>query len=339
MILSKYIYVNKYRVLADYKVKVTKSPFMSVLQLAKEEDNSLTPELLYENLMKPLALKACRNLLDRLTLMGYFEKTDEAYQITYFGLNSIDNKDFYDKRTGLLEIWIAEKNKFTQEIVKIKEIQFDNDKNNTTQKIDSTLKDLVDYKNVIKLKNGAFTLDNIELQVKLIEESTEQLTITLKESNYKIELANFLEIRKKDKQKIIESILINEFHSNYLTKENILLKYFNNQDISLVRNLKIEDPIFIETSFNSITIPDIKISPKDLNDAKKWFEAKLKQGINKYFESDEEFNQYENEIANKFLLFKEELLNTVSRQQLIEMFEEEDFYKKAKLETIDYLSY
>ena len=339
MILTKDISINKYRVLADYKVKVAKSPFMSVLQLAQEEDGMLNSEVLYEKLMKPLALKACENLLERLSLMGYFDEINDFYQLTDFGLHSIDNQDFYDKRNGLLEIWVAESNRFTQKIVKIEELKYDDDKKSKTQDIDYKLESLVNFKNVVQLNNGAFTLDKIEEQIKFLEEGEERLAIVLEETNYKIELANFSQYIKEEKQKVIASILESEYGNNYLSKEHIVLTDFKNNDLSLVRDHKIESPIYEETSFNAITIPNIIVSPKNREEAKSWFQAKLKRGVNKYFESDEEFIEYENKIANEFQLFKEELLNTISRHELIKMFGEEDFYKKAKLETIDYLNY
>jgi hypothetical protein len=339
MISTKDIGINKYRVLADYKVKVAKSPFMSVLQLAKDEDGMLNPEVLYEKLMKPLALKACENLLERLTLMGYFDEINDSYQLTDFGLHAIDNKDFYDKRNGLLEIWVAESNMFTQRIVKIDEIKYDDDKKSKTQDIDYKLESLVNYKSVVQLNNGAFTLDKIEEQIKFLEKSEERLIIVLEETNYKIQLANFSQFIKEEKQKVITSILESEYENNYLPKEHVVLTNFDNNNLSLVRNHKIENPIYKETYFKTITIPNVTVSPKNREEAKIWFQAKLKQGINKYFESDEEFVKYENRIANEFQLFKEELSNTISRQQLIELFGEEDFYKKAKLETIDYLNY
>ncbi|WP_375241268.1 hypothetical protein [Polaribacter sp.] len=339
MILTKDISINKYRVLADYKVKVAKSPFMSVLQLAKDEGGMLNSEVLYEKLMKPLALKACENLLERLSLMGYFLEINDSYQLITLGLNAIENKEFYDKRNGLLEIWVAESNMFTQRIVKIVELKYDDDKKSKTQSVDYQVESLVNNKNVVQLNNGAFTLDKIEEQIKFLEEDEERMTIVLEEMNYKVELADFSQYIKEEKQKVIASILESEFNSNYLQQEHIVLTDFKKNNLSLVRDHKIESPVFKETYFNAITISNVTVSPKNSDEAKSWFQAKLKQGINKYFESDEEFSEYENRIANEFQLFKDELSNTISRQQLIELFGEEDFYKKAKLETIDYLSY
>ncbi|MCD8404992.1 hypothetical protein LNI88_06555 [Tenacibaculum dicentrarchi] len=346
MKLTKEITVNKYRVLADYKVKIKKSPFMAVLQLAYEQEEELNAKILHENLLYPLSINACENLLIRMASMGYFKLYDEQenephlyYFLTEFGINAIVTKSFYSEKNGVLEIWTTEKNEFTSEIVKIEELPYDDDNKTETKRIDSDLNSLIKPKEIIKLNTGSYTIDKIESQIKLLKQAEENITIDFNTNNYTIKLVDFISYEKEDKQNIIESILINEFHNNYLPKENILLKYFNNQDISLIRNIKIEEPIFRETYFNSITIPNIKVNPKDLNDAKKWFEALLKQRINRYYLSDEEFNQFENDIANKFELYKNHLINSINRQQLIEIFEEEDFYKKTKLETIDYLNY
>lgn len=338
MKLSKEININKYRVLADYKVKVKKSPFVSVLQLANEEEGVLTAEVLYEKLMKPLSVKACENLLIRLTAMGYFNKNIN-YELTSFGEKSIETKDFYDQRNGVLEIWIAEDNAFTSRVVKIDELNYDEDKKQNTRSIDYELKSVINGSKVVKLKNDAFTIDKIEYQVKLLKSDYETLTILLEDNNYKIELADFLERTQEDKKNVVASILEREYENNYLPEECIVLADFNNNDLSLVRDLKIESPVYKQTRFNAVTIPNVIVSPKNEEEAKTWFHAKLKQQIIKYFASDEEFIDYENKIANEFKLFKDELINTISRKQLIELFGDEDFYKKAKLETIDYLNY
>ena len=356
MILTKEININKYRVLADYKVKVKKSPFMSVLQLANEEEGVLTAETLYEKLMKPLSIKACDNLLIRLTSMGYFIENNEYeedewedewedeveyfyYKLTSFGKQSIEKDDFYDQRNGVLEIWIAEDNAFTSRVVKIDELNYDEDKEQETQRINSELQSVISGSKVVKLKNDAFTIDKIESQVKFLKSDDEVLTISLEDNNYKIQLVDFLEYRQEDKQKVVASILEREYENNYLPKECIVLTDFNNNDLSLVRDLKIERPVYKQTRFNAINISNVIVSPKNVEEAKTWFHAKLKQQIIKYFESDEEFIDYENKIASEFKLFKDELINTISRKQLIELFGEEDFYKRAKLETIDYLNY
>ncbi|MBE7697614.1 hypothetical protein [Tenacibaculum finnmarkense] len=348
MKLTKEITVNKYRVLADYKVKIKKSPFMAVLQLAYEQKQykELNAKILHENLLYPLSINACENLLIRMASMGYFKLYDDQeneqhlyYFLTEFGINAIVTKSFYSEKNGVLEIWTTEKNEFTSEIVKIEELPYDGDNKTETKRIDSHLNSLIKPEEIIKLNTGSYTIDKIESQIKLLKQAEENITIDFNTNNYTIKLVDFISYEKEDKQNIIESILINEFPNNYLPKENILLKEFNNQDISLIRNIKIAAPIFRETYFNSITIPNIKVNPKDLNDAKKWFEALLKQRVNRYFLSDEEFNQFENDIANKFELFDKELTNTISREYLINSFGKEDFYKKTKLETIDYLNY
>lgn len=352
MKLTKEIHIDKYRVLADYKVKVAKSPFMSVLQLAKEEDGKLTPEKLYEHLMKPLSIKACDNLLIRLDSMGYFnrnvtheenrwsEKTEHViYELSEFGRQSIETKDFYDKRNGLLEIWVADNNEFTSKIVKVSELPYDEDSKIETVKINYDLANLIKSTEVIKLKKEAFTIDNIENQIKFLESDKDTLTIIFDTNSYTAELADFRKGDQVEKQKVVESILEKEFQNNYLQEENIIFKDFDKQNLKLIRNHKIESPFYKNTYFNSITIANIAVSPKNAEDAKKWFETLLKKRVNKYFLSDIEYNLFETEIASEFQLYKEVLMNSISRQELIEAFGEEDFYKKAKLETIDYLNY
>ncbi|PQJ72747.1 hypothetical protein [Polaribacter butkevichii] len=356
MELTKDIRINKYRVLADYKVKIAKSPFMSVLQLANEEGGLLTPEILFEELMQPLSLRACENLLIRLTSMEYFEedyngsikKNEEEwfienqntyYKLTEFGRQSIETNDFYDKRNGLLEIWVTEENEFTPKIIKLTELKYDEDKKIETTKINYELADLINNTEVIKLKSGDFTIDKIEDQIKFLETSTETVIITFYDTYSEITLADFRANEIIKKSKALETILINEFQENYILTENIILTDFNIQDLSLVRNHIIETPFYRNTYFNAITIPNISVNPKNIKEAREWFENLLKKRVNKYFLSDEDYNAFENKIANEFQLYKDDLVNTISRQQLIDVFGKEDFYKKVKLETIDYLNY
>lgn len=105
------------------------------------------------------------------------------------------------------------------------------------------------------------------------------------------------------------------------------------------RNIKIERPKINDTHFNPIIIEAVKLSPKNGIDAKIWFKALLIQNINKYFFSEKEFNEFANSIAEQFTLYNEELKNSLSRYDILEEIDEKDFYRKTKLETIDYLNY
>jgi len=367
MKLKKNIKINIYEVIADYKVKTENSPFIAILQFAEENGGKVDSYTLQSGLLAPLSEKACGNLLKRLAKMGYFEKiktigkidlsslnmgtrrtqtviqptSKDFYRLTELGYESAQKNEFYEQRNGLLKLYVAEGFNFIeQKIVKIKEYNYDPDKHKLPNNMVSNLEKLQDSQNIIKLKNDSFILDKFEPKCKILDNETEQLTLNANKDNSIIKILDFEDIENYTKQDIVELLLKNKYKNNYLPDYQILKVDFDENNLQFQRNIEIDKPQINTTIFNSITIPNIKVSPKIYNDAELWHSALLKQQINKYFLSDKEFVEFSNKIADKFELYASQLQNITTRDEFANKLNDKtDFYKKAKLETINYLSY
>ncbi len=361
MKLTKNIKVNVYEVLADYKVKINYSPFIAILKFAEEKGGTIELNLLYKELLQPLSEKACENLLDRLSDMGYFERKDNypsfnrrgnryrtiifsknTYHLTSLGYNAAQKEEFYEDRRGILKIYITDSEFISQKIIKVKELKEDSFRDEDTEisNLNGELKSLQNKQNIVSLKNGSFIFDKFESKCRILKPEEKQLAINTDNHNSKITILDYESYIEKNTNQIRAEILSNYYSYNYDKNNNILRVRFNKKDLSLVRNIEIEKPSFQNNIFNPLKIENIKVSPKNLLDSKDWYINLVIENINKYYLSDDEFNSFANKVADKFELYKEDLKESICRQYLIKQLNiKQNFYKKAKLETIDYLNY
>lgn len=342
MKLTKQIKINIYSVLADYKVKSKNAPFIAIFQFANENRGTIDSEELYKGLLYPLSRQACENILNRLTNMGYFEINNhyKEYTLTKLGVQAAKTEDFYENRKGILKIYIAEDNEFIpKKIVKIEEFNYDSENKTEPIKINTELKKLQDKDTIYELKNNVFIIEKIENQIKQLEEKKETLDFIINDKQSETKILDYSNIYKKYTDNSIKSILLkNEFEELY--NNGILKVNFKNNNLSLQRNITILKPKVSNTIFNETSLKNTKVNPKTVEDAKKWHYALIKEQINNYFLSDDEFKQFSNSIASKFELYKKELTNALNRKETIGLLNSEnEFYTKSKLETIDYLNY
>jgi predicted transcriptional regulator len=75
--LQKKQIVKVHQVAMELLTKTKESPFIAILILAKELGGSINPEILRSELFPNLPLAACRNLLVRLELQGYFKQQED----------------------------------------------------------------------------------------------------------------------------------------------------------------------------------------------------------------------------------------------------------------------
>lgn len=348
MELKKNIKVKVYEVIADYKVKIENAPFIAILKFAEESGGIIFPSYLYNNLLFPLSEAACENLLYRLANMGYFTILKEVgyeneYHLTDIGYQSAQNEEFYDQRNGLLKLYVAEENEFIpQRIVKILEISIskDADREADSQNLNEELKSLRNSGNTIRLNNKSIILTDFEEKCKVLKLQNEKLTFIAKEDVSTIKVLDFEAIYDFNKATLTNKLLENEYDYAYDTSKGVLYVKFNPNNLSLFRNISIKKPIINRTAFESVEVKNVRVSPEDIENAIEWHTALLKEKINKYFLSDNDFFEYANKIANEFELFKDELHNTINRKEFAKKLSSEgNFYKAAKLETIDFLNY
>jgi hypothetical protein len=75
--LQKKQIVKVHQIAMELLTKIKESPFIAILILAKELGGSINPEILRSELFPTLPLAACRNLLVRLELQGYFKQQED----------------------------------------------------------------------------------------------------------------------------------------------------------------------------------------------------------------------------------------------------------------------
>ncbi len=359
MILKKDIKTSVYEVIADYKVKIENAPFIAILKFAEENGGVIYQSLVHEELLAPLSEKACGNLLERLTSMGYFQKEqsddfrhlpqyeDEFqqkifnYKLTELGYESAQKEEFYDQRHGLLKLHVAEENEFIeQRVVKVEESNRDIDRETEVQKLNSELKELTKSTVIIKLKKDSFILDKFEEKCKVLKTETHNLTFAPNNQNSIVNILDFENDENYTESDLKNLFLTSEFGKHFIKDRGIVGVRFSSENIVLNRTFNISTPQINQTKFNSIEIPNIKVSPITFEDAKKWHSTLLKVQIKDYFLSDKEFTEFANREARKFELYSDSLTNSISRKEFAEQLNtENDFYAKAKLGTIDFLNY
>lgn len=344
MELKKNIKVNVYEVIADYKVKIENAPFIAILKFTEENNGYVDSNLLHYKLLKPLSEKACKNLLSRLKNMGYMtENYAGEYILTELGYQSAQKEEFFEQRTGLLKLYVAEDNEFIpQRVVKIQEISMgkDADRENDDQSLTRELKSILKAENIIDLRKESYILEHFEEQCKILKSQYETLIFTAKESGSFIKIMDFEDSNELNRETLKSELLINQYGYAFDSANNLLNIEFNPNELSFFRNIQIENPRISRTRFEPATIKNVKVSPEDFNEAKQWHSALITEKINKYFLSDNEFTEYSNKVANEFDLFKNKLQNITSRKELAQKLnKKDDFYKIAKLETIDFLNY
>jgi len=135
----------------------------------------------------------------------------------------------------------------------------------------------------------------------------------------------------------MKNAILSSKYSNYDEEKEFLKIKFdekNNGNIKFQRNILIEKPKIQNIEFEKVEIKDVEHIPATNDDARIWQEELIKSKINNYFTDNNEFKKLSEEVAKQFQphydlqpIYKEHLINRV------------DFYKRAKLETIDILTY
>lgn len=134
--LRKNEQIEIYQIELALKEKTKRSPFIAVLILAKEQSN-ITAESLQQNLLPPLPLRACENLLQRLLQQRYLKYDEDkedyfavTYTLTDIGKQSATDKSFWVGEKGVYNVYISHSKLLTQQIILIEKVErSENDRN------------------------------------------------------------------------------------------------------------------------------------------------------------------------------------------------------------------
>ncbi len=340
--------IEVYQISMEIQTKTKENPFIAVLILASENpNNEITPKDIQEKLFGgTLPERACKNLLMRLTEMNYFQENiaSETYTLTNKGIENAKDKTFWQGEKGIYNVYlINESLLFSQELVKMeKKERSNNDKDNTTIKTPNKVSNLKEEN--FNLLGREFRVENIDNQCfKLKDETWNLRVIAQKYQKTKIQLLG------KNQEKYFEKDGgSNDFFDYGNVLERVLIHFgfdgenikvpFDENNLTFIRNVPIEKPEFKKIIFDKTTIENINHIPEDEAQANKWYEALLIKNILEYFTSQQQFDAFSEQERKKFMPYYP--LQKLNKNEVLAFLKEEKyFYQRAKLETIDFLSY
>lgn len=343
--LRKSEQIEIYQVELALKEKTKQSPFIAVLILAQEQ-REITAETLKDYLLPTLPIRACNNLLIRLTQQGYLEKKrqqNSIFTLTELGEQSAIDKSFWVGEKGIYNVYVSHSNLLSKQIIKTEKVDRTEDDRNGNRII-RTPNYISQYHNqILNLNKKEIRIEEIEdkcFQLKPLECSLE---IETKEDEALIRIKEkqtlFQSSYEINENELKEELLSNTKEFEYNENKKVVLSEFNQDNILFNRKVKLRNPYFQNNQFNSLEIENVAFIPSDVQNAELWLNEILFKGIDKYFLDDKSFNEYSANKAKPILEHYKVALPT--REQLKQNFAEREnaFYQTAKLETIDYLNY
>lgn len=363
--LRKNEQVEIYQVELALKEKTKQSPFIAVLLLAQEQ-REITAETLKDYLLPTLPIRACNNLLIRLTQQGYLEKkrqqnfrndilgrsfydedendyNESVFTLTELGEQSAIDKSFWVGEKGIYNVYVSHSNLLSQQIIKTEKVDRSEDDRNG-YRIIRTPHFISQYHNqILNINKKQIRIEEIEdkcLQLKPLECSLE---IEAKEDEALIKIKEkqtlFQTSYEINENELKEELLSNSNEFDYDESKKVVLSKFNQDNISFNRKVKLRNPYFQDNLFNSVEIENVAFIPLDKRNAELWLNEILFKGIDKYFLDDKSFNEYAANKAKPILEHYRVELPTREQLKQIIAKRENAFYQTAKLETIDYLNY
>lgn len=367
--LRKTEQIEIYQVELTLKEKTKQSPFIAVLILAREQ-GEITAESLQQNLLPTLPIRACNNLLLRLTQQGYLtKKQNEFYRTDIYGrrIRSFDydneddfgivtfiltdlgeqsaiDKSFWVGEKGVYNVYVSHSNLLNQQIIRTEKVERSEDDRNGNRII-QTPYSISDYQNQIlninkkeirieEIEGRCFQLNPADCSLEIQSSNDECLLKILKDKQ-----TLFQSLFETNEHELKEELLTNSNEFEYNENKKVVLSEFNQDNLSFNRKVKLKNPYFQDNQFNSVEIENVAFIPSDKQNAELWLNELLFKGIDKYFLDENSFNDFAKEKAKTILAHYSIELPT--RKLLKQVFAEKGnaFYQTAKLETIDYLNY
>lgn len=363
--LRKSEQIEIYQVELALKEKTKQSPFIAVLILAQEQ-GEITAETLKDNLLPILPIRACNNLLIRLTQQGYIEKkrqqnfrndiwgrsfndedesdySNSIFILTELGEQSAIDKSFWVGEKGIYNVYVSHSNLLGQQIIKTEKVDRSEDDRNGNR-ISKTPYFILQYHNqILNLNKKEIRIEEIEdkcFQLKPLECSLE---IETKEDDALIRIKEkqilFQSSFEINENELREQLLSKTSELEYEENKKVVLSEFNQDNLSFNRKVKLRNPYFQNNQFNSVEIENVAFIPSDKRNAELWLNEIMFKGIDRYFLDEKTFNEF---TANKAKPILEHYrVELPTREQLKQTIAEREnaFYQTAKLETIDYLNY
>jgi hypothetical protein len=358
IILQKKQAVEVYQVAMDLLVQNTQHPFIAILilagELAAKGHYYITPLHLKQYLFDSLPERACLNLLNRIEKENYLiqnHSIKDAFELTNSGKACIASKSIWVGEKGIYNLYITESPFVTQRIVAVTRVNsrdVQNDRktqvtfSNALQyleskniQIKSVDNDSNTYKNetyyIKSIGQNYFKLPDESWNLKYVAKPNAAVELQLTFANNKYERS----LPKTDTN-LLDELLTHQFNVDY--DAPCILTTFDELRLEFARTVQITDFKISGALFEPIRLQNIPHRPKTFAEAQKWYFQILKNSISKYY-TDEMFKIESERCKELFkpyfnlpLLLRQDLIKTLSNPK-------NDFYLKAKLETIDFLNY
>jgi hypothetical protein len=375
IVLKKEERLELYLMLLEIEKKVKDRPYIAILMRAYEAGGEITPSMVKRDLLGNLPLKACENLLYRLTDLGYFEEAgvkrernlngqygqdgqEPVFRITNKGRESAQTKTFWQPEKGAYMVYKSKSPLITpligQSIIQITRYRSDKgEQRNTSDVLKQDLNKPIKVLNqegqeeeirIIGFEEKCLSYSQVVtiLEIKVYENEA-VIKIKAKENKENVEESEgilgkfFTPLREEE---VRDALLAGEFGDSYDKHKKVVRTPFFPENLSWIRDVHIEKPVYEGVEFDRVRLEGVRFIPSDEEQARMWVEEWLLRNVDEYFWSDEEFQAYLHKKLGIILEFYPQL-GGVTRKEMIDKLSkrQNSFYSIAKLEATNYLSY
>jgi len=375
IVLKKEERLELYLMLLEIEKKVKDRPYIAILKRAYEAGGEITPSMVRSDLLVSLPLKACENLLYRLTDLGYFEKAgvksernlngqhgqdgqEPVFRITDKGRESAQTETFWQPEKGAYMVYKSKSPLITrligQSIIQIIRHRSDKgEQRNTSDVLKQDLNKPIKVLNqegqeeeirIIGFEEKCLSYGQVVtiLEIKVYENEA-VIKIKPKENKENVEKSEdilgkfFTPLREEE---VRDALLAGEFGDSYDKHKKVVRTPFSPENLSWIRDVHIEKPVYEGVEFAPVQLEGVRFIPSDEEQARMWVEEWLLRNVDEYFWSDEEFQAYLHKKLGIILEFYPQL-GGVTRKEMIDRLSkrQNSFYSIAKLEAANYLSY
>ena len=373
--LKKEEQLELYLMLLEIEKKVEDRPYISILMRACEAGGEITPSMVRSDLLVSLPLKACENLLYRLTDLGYFEEAgvkrernlngqhgqdgqEPVFRITDKGRESAQTETFWQPEKGAYMVYKSKSPLITrligQSIIQITRHRSDKgEQRNTSDVLKQDLNKPIKVLNqegheeeirIIGFEEKCLSYGQVDtiLEIK-VDENEALIKIKPKKNKENVEKSDDIlgkfstQLREEE---VRDALLAGKFGDSYDKHKKVVRTPFSPEDLRWIRDVDIEKTIYEGVEFAPVQLEGVRFIPSDEEQARMWVEEWLLRNVDEYFWSDEEFQAYLHKKLGIIFEFYPQL-GGVTRKEMIDRLSkrQNSFYSIAKLEAANYLSY
>ena len=304
--LTQNVKLKGYQVQATLRKRDQNHPFIAVLMLADENAGLVTASQVAQSLLPELPKKASQNLLERLTQQGYFEESEDLYQLTDLGWQSARQQEVWTPMEGLYDLYLLESPFVPQRIVELTLIPEREDRKNPKTKDDKDHTRLRVPDELSNFGGNFFTSqaetyewENAEAYCFPLDTTPATLTLTAdpkKGVSLRIQgegIGYEQDLPDYTYAQIRQALLIGEFRDLYVSSHDWVSVGFNSQQLDFSRKAEIRNPRIEEVAFNAIYLDHVSHQPDDQDTAQQWFETLLTRRMDQYFFSEADFQAFQ----------------------------------------------